>query len=419
MPHRRAPTSSSSHVKGRALHEGGAKKACVGTLPTVGRLVFVAPLVLASLVGCKVFDASLVDPDLDAGAPIDGGPSDAFVPRPDTGSVAMCPDGSPRRSLPPRPSTADTGDQVLTIGLRDIRLRQQANAWREIGLDLDGLCTTTALSDVECQPPSDVGIQLDGEGGIDNAFHSLFEVIDLVFPSLADTAGAVSEAGVGVVVLSIDGWNGSANDSRVEVTLTQSVAGTSGTADQTAPPAVEFVNYEPFMPGSTTPLPPPSWDGNDWLWVRDETFFMGDTSRPRVQDTNAYIAEGTLVMRLPDRAEILFAGEDQGIRVQLTDAYVFGTFDEAFARVSPMTVTGRWSVLDLLDTASAVNICAGDTEYGILERKLEEVADVRSTPGTGGGAATCDAVSMGVTFEAYPVRIAGLEPGPPLPDGCE
>ncbi|MCA9613391.1 MAG: hypothetical protein H6722_16320 [Sandaracinus sp.] len=375
------------------------------------------PLLLL-LAGCKVFDASLIEPGGDAG-PTDAAMPDTGTSQPDAGPVATCPDGTPLRRPPARPTSSDSGDQQLVMGLRDIRLRQTSEAWRDIGLDLDGLCTNTALSDVECQPPSDVGVQIDGNAGIDNAFHSLFDVIDLVFPSLASTAGMVSAGGVGVVVLQIDGWNGMDDDAQVDVRLTQSVAGTTGGADDEAAPPVEFVNYEPFVPGTMTPLDPPAWDGNDWLWVREETFFMGDTERPRVRDTNAYIANRQLVMRLPDRAEIIFAGEDQGINVQLTDAYVIGTFDETFTRLSPVTVAGRWSVLDLLETASSVNICSGDTEYDILQRKLDEVADVRATPNTGGPTATCDAVSIGVTFEGYRVRIAGLEPGNPLPDGCE
>jgi len=397
--------------------ESGANAARIGTLsavPRLGRLSF-----LLLLAGCKVFDASLVDPTIDAGETDAEAPPDTGPPPVDAGPVEMCPDGTALRRPPARPTAMDDGDQRLVVGLRDIRLRQSGEAWRDIGLDLDGLCTNNALADVECQPPSDVGVQIDGNGGIDNAFHSLFEVIDLVFPSLAETAGMVSEGGVGVVVLQIDGWNGTADDSRVDVLLTQSVAGTAGTAEQTEAPAAEFVEFVPMMPGTMTPLPPPAWDGNDWMWVREETFLMGDVTRPRVRDSNAYIANRQLVMRLPDRAEIIFAGEDQGIKVQLTDAYAIGTFDEAFERVSPMTVAGRWSVIDLLDTASSVNICAGDTEYGILQRKLDEVADVRVTPGTGGTDVVCDAVSIGVTFEGYRVRIADLEPGNPLPDGCE
>ncbi|MCU0675959.1 MAG: hypothetical protein MUE69_24590 [Myxococcota bacterium] len=388
-------------------------------MPRLGRLSHLLWLV-GCLAGCKVFDASLVDPPVDAGETDAEAPPDTGPPPFDAGPVETCPDGTALRRPPARPTSLDEGeDQRLVIGLRDIRLRQSGEAWRDIGLDLDGLCTNNALADVECQPPSDVGVQIDGNGGIDNAFHSLFEVIDLVFPSLAETAGMVSEGGVGVVVLQIDGWNGTADDSRVDVLLTQSVAGTAGTAAQTEAPPAEFVEFVPMMPGTMTPLPPPAWDGNDWMWVREETFLMGDVSRPRVRDSNAYIANRQLVMRLPDRAEIIFAGEDQGIKVQLTDAYAIGTFDEAFERVSPMTVAGRWSVIDLLDTASSVNICAGDTEYGILQRKLDEVADVRVTPGTGGADVVCDAVSLGVTFEGYRVRIAGLEPGNPLPDGCE
>ncbi|MBX3249850.1 MAG: hypothetical protein KF901_21915 [Myxococcales bacterium] len=369
------------------------------------------------LTGCQVFDPALVAPPADAAEPeVDSGPVDA-------GGAVTCSDGTPLRRPPPRPAGDAGGDQTIIIGLRDVGLRQTGDSWRDIGFDLDGLCTETALSDVECVPPADVAVQLDGNGGIDNAFHSLFEVVNLVFPELASTAVMSALDGVGVVTLTIRGWNGTRNDARVDVSLAQSVAGIPGTG-QAAPPDVEIRgdDYRVYPAGSgegATPLPRPAWDGEDWLWVRDEAFFMNNPEQPRVRDNNAYIADGQLVVRLPDRVEIIFAGDEQGIRVLLTDGYAVGTFDEAFERVSPMTVAGRWSVLDMLDTAAAVGICAGSTEYNILQNKLNEVADVRAVPGTGGMDVECDAVSIGVNFEGYRVRIAGLTPGQPLPNVCD
>jgi hypothetical protein len=345
--------------------------------------------------------------------------ADADLIEPDAGAVGMCPDGSSLRSLPVRPMTPDDGDQRIAMGLRDIRLRQSGDAWRDIGLDLDGLCTHAVDADVECRPRTETDVQLDGNHGIDNAFHSLFEVIDLVFPSLASTAGPTAASGIGVFVLQIEGWNGTANDSRVQVAISQSVAGTTGSLGDTAAPPVDFVDYSPFEPGTTVPLSSPAWNGYDWFWLRNENFLMADIARPRARDDNAFIVDGNLVVRIPDRADLIVWGESLGLRFRLTDAHLVGRFDESFTRLSQVTLAGRWNVLDLLESASSVGICAGDTEYGILVRKSDEVADVRSLPGSGGPELSCDAVSVGVTLEGFRVRVAGLEQGRPLANGCD
>lgn len=345
--------------------------------------------------------------------------SDAHPTESDAGAVGMCPDGSSLRSLPARPMTPDDGDQQIAIGLRDIRLRQTGDAWRDIGLDLDGLCTHAVDADAECRPRTETDVQIDGNQGIDNAFHSMFDVIDLVFPSLASTAGPTAASGIGVFVLQIEGWNGTANDSRVQVAISQSVAGAAGSLGDTTAPPVEFVDYLPFAPGTTTPLSPPAWAGLDWFWLRDESFFMADISRPRARDDNAFIADGRLVVRVPDRADLIVWGESSGLRLRLTDAHIIGRFDEGFTRLSQVTLSGRWNVLDALESLSSIGICAGDTEYDVFSRKVEEVADVRSLPGSGGPEVSCDAVSFGVTLEGYRVRVAELERGRPLANRCD
>ncbi len=290
--------------------------------------------------------------------------------------------------------------------------------WRDIGFNLDGLCSQPPVPLVECLPPSfpDASPLIDGNGGIDNAFGAqLTSLIDLVFPELEDAATNSAENGIGVVVFRIRGWNGEPNDGRVDVTMTQSVGGTPATGPE--PPPVEWREHKPYVPTTEDLLPLPTWDGNDWMWVREETFGMGNPEQPRVRDDNAYVADNQLVIRLPDRVEIVFADTDNGLVVKLTDATVVATIGDDRTRASAM-FGGRWSILDLLDTARTVNVCDGDPEFDLLRNQLETIADVRSVPGSGGEGVTCDALSIGVTFEGYRVQWAGETPGQVPPDGC-
>ncbi|MEM9069664.1 MAG: hypothetical protein AAGE52_14225 [Myxococcota bacterium] len=370
-----------------------------------------------TLVGCSVLDPSLIAGGEDSG--VDSATGEDSGPGIDAGNgMDGCDDGS--RRPPPRPTIEDSDGPEVIFALKEVRLIQMGEAWREIGFNLDRLCSEAPAPLVECLPPAfpDASPLIDGNQGIDNAFGGqLTPLIDIVFPDLADSAVSAAEEGIGVVITRIRGWNGEANDPRVDVTVTQSVDSTRGAAGDSAPTA-EFRDFRAMMPGTDTDLAEPVWDGNDWVWAREETFFLGDPEQPRVRDDNAYIANNELVVTLPDRVEIVFANTAAGLLVRLSDALAVGRISDDRTRMTPATFAGRWSILDLLDTANTVGVCEGDTEFDLLRNQLNTIADVRSVAGTGGEGVSCDAISLGVTFEGYRVRIAGLTPGQIPPDGC-
>ena len=319
------------------------------------------------------------------------------------------------RKPPPRPSAEDGPDvDILTVALRDVVLNQEGDRWRDIGLDLDDIDSQPPVPVVECVPPNvDAEPRIDGNEGIDNAFgDALYPLLRLVLPELESEARAGQERGIGAILLQVRRWNGTANDPRIEVVLTQSAGGTS--AD---PSSVSFEGDELMMAGE--PAPPPAWDGNDHWWARNDAFFMGNETQPIFRDFNAYMADGTLVMRLPDRVDLLFtAGAEAGVRLRLTDAFVLGTLSEDFSTVPTATVAGRWSISDLLDTGNNMGTCVGTPQRDIVENQLDTLADVRSQPGSGGAGVSCDAISLGVTFSGVRGNWAGLGPSRPLPDPC-
>lgn len=352
--------------------------------------------------GCDVFDPSLLD-----GADL-GEAQDGEAPGVDMRSA----DGL--RKVPPRPDVADgpNVDPVL-FALRDVQLNQDGERWREIGLDLDGIDTQLPDVQVECVPPDDSAEPaLDGEEGIDNVFGAeLFPVVSLAITDLQARARENHVAGLGTILLRASEWNGTANDPRLTIELTQAAAGTS--AD---PASVEFEGFDLVGSGDRAPAPPPAWDGNDHFFARDDTYFGGD---PLVRDDNAYVADGVVVMRLPDRVDILFfVGADAGITVRLTDAYAFATLDGDQQNLTTATVAGRWRVIDLIESGDNIGVCVGSAERTIVENQLDKIADVRSTPGTGGPGVACDAISLGVSFTGIRANFADLGPSRPLPNPC-
>lgn len=348
------------------------------------------------LVGCNAFDGSLVS---------DGG----------AGTVGRTP--------PPRPLASTEGPdmfEVIDFALKDVALNQDGERWRSIGFNLDGLDSRGALPDVECVPPRPTASrEVDGEEGIDNSFgHNLFPLINLVIPGIDDIALMSEQEGLGAVLLRLRGWNGQDEDPRVEVTLAQSVFAVQGDGSD-EPPEFELRDFVPYATAADTErMPLPAWDGTDWFFARRDSFVMDDEERPKIRDDNAFVSGRNLVMRLPDRVEILFPGPENGVSVRLTDAVAVGRIGDDLETIGPVVIGGRWALNDLLETAQAVGVCVEDSEYTLLRNQLDTIADIRTTAGTGGEGVPCDAVSIGITFMGYRGNWAGLTPGQALPNIC-
>jgi hypothetical protein len=364
-----------------------------------------AAAALLTLAGCTVYDPALV---------ADGGTSTPpdLGPRRDAsgGGCTTCPAGRP----PTRPSGPDGDGPEVLFALRDIQLVQDANRWRTIGFDLDGLDTQTIDDRVECVSASD-DPETDGEGGVDNAFgHLVTPLLLAAEPGFEDESQTSQTLGGGAVLLRVRGWSGARDDARVSVTLTQSVFGTPKVGgmvpDASVPPG--GIDYDAGVP------PLPRWDGEDAWWGRADTFLRGDPEMPLTFDDNAYVADGTIVMRLPDRRDLVFSGADRGVRFRLTDATFTAHVLDDGRTVDRAILAGRWAANDILDAIPFVGVCPGSGNYRLLENVLATSVDVRSTPGSGGPGVECDALSVGLAFTGVRGTWAGTAAGIPLVDRC-
>jgi len=353
--------------------------------------------VAAAAFGCQVYDETLVDAGIDGGPGSDAGPCNSRTP-------------------PPRPTEADMpgGDEIL-FGLRAVELEQEdGDAWREIGLDLDGLCTEAPDFASPCRPPRRARPPADGNDGIDNVFGGeLFPLVDLAVGGLQPLARQAQEEGR-MPVVRIRGWNGTDNDSRIDITVTNAIYVVPEVDGMPHPHTVE--NFIPVNEGM--PVPFPTWDGTDYGFFRDETFLGGNPDQPLLRDDNAYVADRMVVAQLPERFEILFPAEDVGVLVRLTNATATGRISDDGMTLENTVVSGRWSIIDLLSTAENVGICRDSDSYDILLGQLDTVADVRSRAGSGGVDAVCDAISVGVRFTGTRLQWGGLTPGPPVTNAC-
>ncbi len=347
--------------------------------------------------GCRVFDESLLDAGADGGV-VDAGPGDA-------GTDAQMHDAGCSPIRPPgRPPAEDGDGEELMFALKDLVLDQRPERWRSIGYDLDGLCSEPPEPEVECRPPDETAPpETDGERGTDNAFGHRVPLLLFAFVGDVNTRlAAVHEQGRGLVLLRLGEWNGEDDDPRVDVILSHSVRAELGEAADAGVPDGGVV---------------PRWDGTDVFYGSTADFVGGDPARPRTRNDNAYVSGRTLVVPLPERAPLVWEGEDLALSVVLTDAVLTARISDDASRLEDVTLSGRWSVLDVLEAFEGLGFCAGDENQMALDRLLNEAADVRETEALPD--VPCDALSVGIALTGYLGTWGGIETPSPAPAPCD
>ncbi len=371
------------------------------------RLSHVSLLACLSLVGCQVYTSSLLERSRDAGTDVAsggqssdaGGAGGAAAGSGGTaGDASTCNPAHP----PPRPTQpsagAGGGPGDIVFALKDIVLDQAGDKWRSIGYDLDDLCSDPPNPTVECTAPSGGPAEIDGVRGTDNAFgHDVFPLVKTTDPTAQTQAQSSQDKGHGALILHISGWNGADDDPAVNVWMSQSVYA---------------------IPAGATAAGQPNWDGTDRFFVDQSAFAGGNLATPLIGNDNAYVVGRTLVFRLPERAPIYFQSGNGTFVLKLTDATLTARISADSTSMDPVIVAGRWSLVDIAQNFDQLGLCEGSFQRNLADNLMNSSADVRSTPGTGGPGATCDAISVGLQFTGYRGMVGGLASSPALPPKC-
>lgn len=301
------------------------------------------------------------------------------------------------RHPPSRPEGEDSGEMELVFAIKDPLLDQEIDdAWVLNGFDLDGLQTTLDDPVTRCDS---VRVIPDGAGGVDNVFGAhVMPFFLMAYPELPRNATESLERGDKALVLRVRGYNGLANDPRVQVTLVQSVG-------MTREPGGE--------PGA------PEWDGDDYVIVNERDFVDGDPERPRLFDDNAYVADGVLVARPPPGRSLDLPWGDYVLELKFSDATLTADINLEEGRADNLVLAGRWSLIDLEDALTAAGVCPGTDERFFADATLRRYADVRSVPGSGGPGIECDALSGGIGFTGYLATWDRLGTGETFISGCD
>lgn len=256
-----------------------------------------------------------------------------------------------------------------------------------LGFDLDELCScperlacTGAQPGKPCDPR---------DSGIDNAATSLFAFFSAASGIALDESGLRSglDRGRFGLVFRVSAWNGEPSDPELRVAV------------------FNAFDVNPGTDGGA------KFDGNDKWLIDDES--LVDDRIPVYPSTTAYVADGVLVAMLPRlRVKIRIPTVNEQwllIPVEMRDVHLTARIERTGGGITLRggELGGRMPTASLLALAASAGVCPGTDGYRSLKPLLCDARDVPIDPGKDGRDAPCEALSMGLGFEAVPAAIVG------------
>ncbi len=332
----------------------------------------------------------------------DGSPDSALG---EAGSDAGDPCSGPGVPTAPDLSTSNSSDPVeLQAALSMLHLGLDGDAGI-FGFNLDHACTCPGPD--TCQRPIDAGQACDYSGGVDNIGRQVFGL----FASTGDggfiTEDTINQAiaqGLIGAFIRVRNYNGLADDAQVQVSVYASL-------------------------GVTGFPTPPKFDGTD-QWDIDEGSTNGGSFDQPKYSTTGYVRNHTLVASLKFPV-IIGSQYISPITVELQSGLIVanialnGSGPTATLKSLSGELAGRWESSKLLTSLQSVPdpfndggfLCKGGFVYEAAKIAICKDQDIASDP-TNDGTGICDALSLGLGFEATPALHGPVKPSPANPMHC-
>jgi hypothetical protein len=316
---------------------------------------------------------------------------------------------------PPTPGAHNYAIHQLLLGDTDRMGNPSMIAWQTFGYDLDGKVTTAASTDVcTLVAGSSKQVQVDGQGGIDNAWGSqIMPIVDTLDSTATQTLNASLQGGAWTQMIDVVGFDDSAGNMTSAVGLQGVVL-----AGATYPgvPAWNVTTNWPVAPelitGCTLTTGCPSGTNP----VTDATIHL-----------MAFQSGGTFVSGPPVPLSLPIALFGQPLILNVASAVI--TFSpQAPGSVTNGTIAGVIATSDLVtafeQTAGSIStsLCSGSALESIAQQ-LEQTSDIvlNGTTVSNEAGTPCNAISIGLGFNATeiaaPSVIAGPSPAPVNPCG--
>ena len=331
------------------------------------------------------------------------------------GLCNRCPKSTHDLRHPPCPNQSEVQDtgETYTYAARKLFFGKPED-WREgssfsLGYDLDCSERPNGARPVLCRERPGASDELPWEHlprGIDNAlatriFGPLYDTAAMFGQNidLDATYSADQEEGRLGTLITITGWNGTADDPAVVVSLHSS-------------------------PGVSAENGPPRWDGTDtWDLYSD---IPGNISRYfQIENMPGYVANGMLVIDYRSRGDISyrFGSPQTSFRITVREVSFIGYLDtERLTNFNMVAVAPLVSIFDEVDEAAKVLSSCDPAGEAFLKEKLEQLlifaVDMPTEPGRPVND-VCDGISFAWALDGQRALVGGFKEESALPDaGC-
>jgi hypothetical protein len=305
---------------------------------------------------------------------------------------------------PPGPPAKNDGAENLELVFAakslDVGTPFDAGAQVTTGFDLDDSCTCPAAP--TCVHSEQATSTCDKDGGIDEKGTDLLVSLTAITRFAFNGSERLAKGGKGLVVR-VSEYNGSANDTQVQVALFPSLGTELDDAGQTKIPL---------------------HDGNDrWTIDRAALYGEGTALVPKVNliDLKAYVSDGWLVGRI---SFPLFVGS---VTMTFVDGVVVARIVKTGSRFSleDGRIAGRVAARELLTGLSRVDdpfgdggLCGDSGIYADFKSQLCAAVDLVSDPKKDNTNLACDALGLTVLFTAETAQAGAIVDRPPPEELC-
>jgi hypothetical protein len=317
-----------------------------------------------------------------------GSSGSGIVPPPQPAGAAATPSMTPE----------NLAVHTLFLGDSDRMGVQSDSAWKAYGYNIDGKITTAQSTDVcTLAAGADKSAQIDGNGGIDNSFG------ENILPIVLTAAGSDAPAKINA---SINGGG---------FTIMMDIAGLTQDPMQTN----VGLTGQLFAGGKFPNDAGPTWTPTDNWPVVSQLLNDGMTiaSGSKIQFASAYIVNGTWVNGTPSDVVLTLSFSGQDLSITIHKAII--TFDHTSPdHATNGTIAGVIQTMELVTGLKAIagristSLCGGSA-FDSIASQIEAASDIMQD-GTNGPGQACDAISIGLGFNADHIG----EPSTVAPPGC-
>ena len=325
-----------------------------------------------------------------------------------------------------RPSESAADGEPIVVALHRIWVgeslppgaAEELEPWQALGFDLDGVCTNPVgcaadpVDAVSCTNAG--GIVADGALCRDNALGRIFfgagaTPLGTQFGVNEDKLNCGLRSGSFSLLFRISGYDGDGDDSNVRLDVY---------------PAHEVDPPLPYDCSASNWAAQITWDAN-YTWKVDEASLetQGAPEGPStINDPAAYVKNEYLVAHLLDPTTLPLRGGDTsfypGLSLTLYQGVVAGRLvrtAEGLWSVADGMIAGRVRRDDLIASVEDAGFCettaAGD--YTAFTQSVDESLDVLAN-GSNAETAPCDALSIGIRFQAEQAKVGAAVALAPL-----